>query len=100
MVAAFPADRAAGPSGCFRALRSRDPKECTGMKVFICLLDNEQGKIFPLISKKPIRRGGAQRASQGSAADGLEGHGVPGIPPLSWIQENKKRTPGAGLLLI
>lgn len=81
MVAAFPADRAAGPSGRFRALRSRDPKKCTGMKVFIGLLDNEQGKIFPLISKKSIRRGGAQRASQGSAADELEGHGVPGIPP-------------------
>lgn len=81
MVAAFPADRAAGPSGCFRVLRSRDPKKCTGMKAFTGLLDNGQGKIFPLISQKPIRRGGAQRASQGSAADELEGHGVPGIPP-------------------
>lgn len=100
MVAFFPADRAAGPSGCFRVLRSRDPKKCTGMKVFTGLLDNGQGKIFPLISQKSIKRSGAQRASQGSAADELEGHRVPGIPPpLSWIQKNKKCTPGAGLPL-
>lgn len=52
MVDPFPADRAAGPSGCFRVLRSRDPKKCTGMKVFTGLLDNGQGKIFPLIKLK------------------------------------------------
>lgn len=90
MVDSFPADRAAGPSGGFRALRFHDPKKCTGMKVFTGLLDNGQGKIVPLISQKSIKRSGAQRASQGSAADELEGHGVPGIPPpLSWIQKIK-----------
>ena len=90
MVDSFPADRAAGPSGGFRALLFHDPQKCTGMKVFTGLLDNGQGKIVPLISQKSIKRSGAQRASQGSAADELEGHGVPGIPPpLSWIQKIK-----------
>jgi hypothetical protein len=44
--------RAAVPSVCFRVLRSRDPKKCTGMKVFTGLLDNGQGKIFSLIKLK------------------------------------------------